>query len=148
MIEITGLDEMRARLKMLDEGIRTQYVLNAVKAGAMVIKEAMVESAPVLDEKTEKSNSLEPGELKRDIKARTRMDKDGFAVSHIGPSKRTGYVARFLEFGHRLTKGKHGHQIGEVRPHPFLRAAFEASEAEAIDVFKATLRDEIAGGLK
>jgi len=146
MIEITGLDEMRARLKMLDEGIRTQYVLNAVKAGAMVIKEAMVESAPVLDEKTEKSNSLEPGELKRDIKARTRMDKDGFAVSHIGPSRKTGYVARFLEYGHRLLKGKN--VIGEVRPHPFLRAAFEASEAEAIDVFKSTLRDEIAGGLK
>lgn len=146
MVEVTGLEEIRANLAKLEEGMRTQYVLNAVKAGAAVIKDAMAEAAPVLDEKSAKSTSLEPGELKRDIRARTRLDKDGFAVSHIGPGKRTGYVARWLEWGHRLLKGKR--EIGEVQPHPFLRAAFEASESGAIDAFKSTLRDEIAGGLK
>jgi HK97 gp10 family phage protein len=159
MIEVTGLDEVRANLAKLEIGLRTEYVLNAVKAGAAVFKDALVEAAPILDEKTAKSTSLEPGELKRDIKARTKLDEDGFAVAVIGPSRRTAYVARFLEFGHRLVKGGYsrveawgnrggGHEVGQVPAHEFLRPAFEASEEEAIEAFKTKLRDEIAGGLK
>jgi HK97 gp10 family phage protein len=159
MIEVTGLEEVRANLARVEQGLRTEYVLNATKAAGAVFQDALVAAAPVLDEKTAKSTSLEPGEVKRDIKARTKMDRDGFAVSRIGPSKRTAYVVWWLEYGHRLVKGGYsrveawgnrggGKVIGQVRAHAFVRDVFEASEAEAVDAFKGTLGQEIAGGLK
>lgn len=137
---------MRERLKALEVRVREEYIVKAVKAGAREIAVAMVEDAPVLDEKTPGSDALEPGELRDDIKARERLDKDGFAVATIGPGRKTAHVARFVEYGHRLVKGKK--EIGQVPAHPFLRPAFERSEAGAIEKFKDTLREEIAGGLK
>lgn len=148
MIEITGLDEMRAKLTDLDEMVRTKFIVTAVKAGAHVIAEAMVEGAPVQALKAPGSDALEPGELRDDIKTRERLDKDGFAVAHIGPGKKTGHVARWVEYGHRIVKGRKGAELGQVPAYPFLRPAFERSEAEAIEKFKSKLREEITGALK
>lgn len=145
-IEITGLEEMRARLNELEMRVREEYIAKAVKAGATVIADAMLEGAPELDEKNSGSDALEPGSLRDDIKVRERMDKDGFAVAIIGPGKKTAHVARFVEYGHRLVKGKK--EIGQVPAHSFLRPAFERSEADAIEKFKEVLREEISGGLK
>lgn len=147
-IEITGLEEMRARLHELAANVREKYVVTAVKDAGHVIAEAMRESAPVQVEKVPGSDALEPGTLRDDIKVRERLDKDGFAVATIGPGKRTGYVARFVEYGHRLVKGKRGQEIGHVAAQPFLRPAFERSAEDAIEKFKETMREEIAGGLK
>ncbi|MGC1783475.1 MAG: HK97-gp10 family putative phage morphogenesis protein [Acidobacteriaceae bacterium] len=145
MIEITGLDAMRAKLNRLEEQVRREFVVKAVKAGANVIRDAMIEDAPVLAAKSAGSNALEPGALRDDIKTRAHVDKDGVAVAHIGPSRKTGYVARFVEYGHREVKDNI--EIGQVPPHSFLRPAFERSEAEAIETFKSTMREEIAGEL-
>lgn len=159
MIEITGLNEMRERLRLLAQNLRRDYIVKAVKAAAQVIADAMQEQAPERAEGPS-GDALPPGAMREDIKVRERVDKDGFATARIGPGKDTAHVARWVEYGHRqvaggvnrvLASGKTrgaGHEIGQVPPHPFLRPAFERSEAKAIERFKEVLRDEIAGGLK
>lgn len=131
----------------------------AVRAGAQVIAEAMISRAPVLDEKTAGSNSLDPGDLKAGVSARTRQI-DGQIVGLAGPKGkqgRIGKVAYNVEYGHRMVVGGksrlnsvgqftgEGKAVGDVPAHPFLRPAFEASAGEAIDAMAVELREELKG---
>lgn len=150
---VTGVTEMQERIRALRAGIREQGVRDGVRAGAAVIRDAMIAAAPVLDEKTANSTSLDPGAMKEDIRSRLRAtDKQGFASSIIGPGAKTAHVAFWVEFGHRLVRGGHskvlasgktqgpGREVGFVPAHPFLRPAFEGSIDDALAAFAAKVR--------
>jgi HK97 gp10 family phage protein len=126
----------------------------AVRAGAAVIQAAMVEDAPVLEEQTAKSSALSPGALRSDIEVLpVHADKDGEYSTLIGPGKSTQHVAEWVEYGHRLVKGGQskvgpdgrtsgiGHEVGRVKPHPFLRPAYERSAADALAAAENAARE-------
>ena len=150
-IQTTGIAEMQQSLQRLSEEVRQKLVLRAVRDGANVIRDAMRESAHVLAEKNPGSDSLQPGQLRADIRVRARVDEDGLARAIIGPDF-YAYVARWVEYGHRLVKGGRssadgkggfrgaGAQIGEVPAYPTLRPAFERSQGEAFDKFKGSMQ--------
>ncbi len=156
-MRVTGVCELKARLLEVRQQMTGPAMRKAVRAGGQVIAVAMEMAAPMLPEKTPGSDSLEPGELKADIKVRMRTE-EGEPVAYIGPGKKTARVARWVEYGHRLvrggqlkvlangrTKGR-GSLVGEVPPHPFLRPAYEATVNEAQSVIAETLRGELAKG--
>lgn len=131
----------------------------AVRAGARVIAEAMISRAPVLDHTTARSTSLDPGDLKAGVSARTRQE-DGQTVGLAGPKGkegRIGKVAYNVEYGHRMVVGGKsklnsvgqfvgdGKVVGDVPPHPFLRPAFEASAGEALDAMALSLGETLRG---
>jgi len=130
------------RAKIAKDGQR-----KAVVAGARVIGAAMTERAPVLDAKTVGSDSLDPGEIKANVKVRTRQI-DGETVALVGPKGKDGQVSKIaynVEYGHRMVVGGksklgpdgvfrgEGSVVGDVPPYPFLRPAFEASAEGAIE---------------
>jgi HK97 gp10 family phage protein len=127
----------------------------AIRAGARVIRDAMEEAAPVLDKKTPGSNALPPGSLKAGMRVFVPQDESPKAAL-IGPAARVEYVARFVEYGHRIVSGgtsrllPNGKTRGNgkvstevVPPHPFLRPAFESSIAGAEAAMKESLSKAI-----
>jgi HK97 gp10 family phage protein len=149
-IELTGMSEMLAKLERLRTELPTTEMRKAVRAGANVIRDAFEEAAPILDRKTAESTSLEPGAVKEGM--RVKMSPPGEEIeAEIGPGAKTEHVVLWLEGGHRNVKGGYnkitatgtrgpGHALeSETPPHPFERAAFEASLADAEEAMKASL---------
>jgi HK97 gp10 family phage protein len=158
-IEFKGVAAMREKLLKLRNSVAGPATEKAVREGAEIIRTAMREAAPVLDEKTANSTALPPGSLKKGI--RIRMKQEGADTqAAIGPSAKVRHVARFVEEGHRLVKGGQskigkggktvgpGEQIGEVQAYPFLRPAFESSIAGAEEAIVNSLNGSIAEALK
>lgn len=157
---VTGNEQLQANVKLLLEALEVKVTRDAVHAAADVIRDEMVLQAPLLDEKTAHSTSLEPGAVKRDIRTRMHaVDKDGVVTAVVGPDY-TSYVCQWLEFGHRLVKGGSsrigptgrlrgaGHEIGEVKPHPFIRRSYENSIRPAMAKFTEIFKAETSEALK
>lgn len=157
-IETTGIAEMKAKMQALRQQVRGPLAQRAVRAGGRVIQAAMIERTPINIEKNTGSNSLDPGAVKSDIKVRfPAKENDHETTALIGPGKKTGHVARWVEYGHRMVHGGQS-KVGpdgkvrgrgivhdeDVPAHPFLRPAYEASVAEAREAEAA----ELAKGLK
>jgi HK97 gp10 family phage protein len=157
-IQTTGIAEMQQKLQRLSDEVREKLVLRAVHDAGDVIRDAMRESAHVLAEKNPGSDSLEPGQLRADIRTRAKLDEDRIARAIVGPVK-YAYVARWVEYGHRLVKGGSskvtatgtrgaGAQIGEVPAYPTLRPAFERSQGEAMDKFRGSMQTYLPEALR
>jgi HK97 gp10 family phage protein len=153
--------QLVANMEAIRERIVTQGARRAVVAGAKVIGEAMIERTPVQVEKTEGSDSLDPGEMKANIKVRSRIT-DGQPSALVGPTGKDGKIAKIaynVEYGHRMVTGG-GSKLGidgkfhgggtvhekDVPPHAFLRPAFEASAAAAIDAVGMQFSEELKAG--
>lgn len=155
--DMAGLDAMKARMARMSEQVSGPIARKAVAAGAHVIEDAMIERTPVNVERNAGSNSLEPGAVKADIKVRfPPRENDLETTATIGPGSKTDHVARWVEYGHRMVSGGQS-KVGpdgrtrgpgtaaaeDVPAYPFLRPAFEASEATAMDAVAATLGTEL-----
>lgn len=153
-LEVKGLKELEQKLQDLGTKAAERAVKRSLKAGAEVIQKAVEEAAPTKDET---GGNLPEGALKSDIEVRIKRDNNNKLEAWVQPGKFTGYVARWVEYGHRLVRGGRsrlnkktgktlgpGKQIGEVKQHPFIRPAFEASAQEAIDKITSTLKSEIS----
>jgi HK97 gp10 family phage protein len=150
----TGFPEMQGELVLLQQAVRTDATRKSVRAGAEVILGAIEERTPLLDSKTAASTALEPGALKQDMHIKfDRTDTLGFMRAWIGPNL-CGNVAYWVEFGHFLVKGGsfslkrgklqgEGHRVGEVKAHPFIRPAYEASERPAFFAFAEELKRQL-----
>jgi HK97 gp10 family phage protein len=144
---IANMDAIRTRIATVGQR-------RAVIAGARVIGAAMEEQAPILDHTTPGSDSLDPGDIKANIKVRTRQ-KDGGVVALVGPHGKDGripQVAYLVEYGHRMVKGgqsklgSDGKFVGggkvsqtDVPAHPFLRPAYESSASAALEAVAISL---------
>lgn len=152
---MSGVVNMQAvldgvRLQMKQKGER-----KAVRAGAQIMLDAMVERTPVQIEKNAGSNALEPGALRAGMKVRM-VQEDGEPLALIGPDDKVDYVARFVEYGHRMVTGGYSkmdadgrtrgsgkvHAI-DVPAHPFIRPAFEASQGAALEEVAVVLGEEL-----
>jgi hypothetical protein len=154
--KVTGFPELQGKARLLREAVRDRIAKDAVKAGAAVILEAMLEGARVAaTAPTPESTAAAVGALRHGIRATSpRVDKLGFVSSLIGAAKRVAYLARWIEYGHRLVKGgksrvglkgkyEPGRQIGVVPAYPFLRPAYERTERASLDAFAETARTEM-----
>jgi HK97 gp10 family phage protein len=153
--------ELIANMELLRNHVVSRGARRAVVAGAKVIGAAMIERTPQQVEKKAGSNSLEPGEVKRGIKVRSRTE-DGEPVALVGPTGKGGSIGRVahaVEYGHRIvTGGKSklgvdGNYYGggkvqekDVPAYPFLRPAYEASSTAAIEAVGAQLGNELKVG--
>lgn len=150
----TGFPEMASELQLMQEAVRNDASRKAVRAGASVILAAMEERTPILDKHTAESTALDPHALKQDLHIKMeRTDQLGFLRAWIGPDLHS-HVAYWVEFGHFLVKGGafsmkrgklqgHGHRVGEVQEHPFLRPAFEASERPALQAYAEEMKRQL-----
>lgn len=161
-IEQTGTAEMRAKMLGMAEHLCGPGAKTVVRAGGNVIREAMVEHAPVLVEKNAGSNALEPGAIKRDIKVRFPARENQLQeTAIIGPGPATSHQSRFVEYGHRMVVGGYSKveadgrvrgpgvvQEKDVRGYPFLRPAYEASISSAKAAMVEAASDELKKAVK
>jgi len=137
-VQIVGLQELGDTVTMFTNKVQKVMIRKAAYAGGDVIKAAIQELAPVLED-TERAGKWvtpkikrTPGYLKKHITRRGQPTSDGgFRVS-IGPSP-TAFYARFIETGTN-------HQPAM----PFIRPGFDASNKKAVDAMVKSLDVQIA----
>lgn len=159
-LQFGGVEEMRGKLKYLRGVFRDDVIRKASRAGAKVIQEEMITRAPLLDHKSPRSTAQDPGTLKKSIRTLVRKPQDGVGEAIIGPL-RDSFLARWVEYGHRLVKGGYsrmhksgrgyrgpGRQVGFVPAHPFLRPAFEASRRRALEKVAEVAAEKLGSAAK
>lgn len=165
-VTITGLEQAMEALRTLEPDQQDAAITSALRAGGSIIRDAIVEAAPVReDEYNPKSTALYPGVLKDDIKMTTKVQR-GFGVAFIGPGKLSSHVARWIEYGYRLIEGGYsravkdkagnktglfrgpGSEIKFVDPKPFIRPSFEAVKDEAQTAAQNKLLTEVIKRVK
>ncbi len=141
-LEVTfeGMPQFNAGMAELSGPVSDAVARRAMRAGGRVMQAAISEAAPmrpVLPSGT----ALPPGALKADIELHVSKERDGSFSAYIEPGKYTRHVAAWVEYGHRLVAGGRlfnfrkrgkGQITGEVPAHPFIRSAYEATEAAAL----------------
>lgn len=152
-VRIEGLQELDAKLTELGTKAATRIIRKGLNAGGEVIQAAVQERAPVRPD-LPSGDALPVGALAQDIQLRFGRDDEGLPAAIVGPGKYTSHAANWVEYGHRLVKGGyssvkrgklqgHGHQIGTVPAHPFIRPGYEASAPEAVEVAVKTMTEEV-----
>jgi HK97 gp10 family phage protein len=150
-IDIKGLAELKATFDSLAKKDADRCVAKALMAGAEIEQAAIVERAVF----TTTGGLLPEGALANDIEITRHRSKDGNSYITVGPGAYTSFVARLVEYGHRLvcggksrllangkTRGP-GSQVGTVAAHSFIRTGFEASQQAVADAIATTLTTEI-----
>jgi HK97 gp10 family phage protein len=158
-IRVTGLSELRQRLRGLDEVAQSQVMLQASKAAMQPMADAAKEDYPRSGGEEERArlghlaDTIQVFNLGKDSEYAPTGEGAAVAVSY----DRKHYYGHFIEYGHRVvhggysrintegkvTRGK-GTETGFVPPNPVFRRAFEAHKDEAIEIFASELRERIA----
>lgn len=142
-VQVQGLAEVDAKLHKLANKLADRSLRKAVEAGLVVMADAVRDRTP---EKT--------GLLKSSVGGRVATSqKQGALVGVVGFGNE-GYVARLVEFGHRVrAKAKNGKSkksgavVGHVPAHPFMRPAFDESKDAAVEAFTETIKSEVESGI-
>lgn len=144
------LAELQRRLEHVATDARIAAERKALRKVGKVIKDAVVERAPVRPD-VPAGNALPSGALAADIHARVHIrDGDGVSDVVIAPGKKTQHVALWLERGHALVRGKKSRSgkgqrtIGTVAAKPFLRPAAESSKDQAVETFVSSMSADLA----
>jgi HK97 gp10 family phage protein len=146
-IKIEGLKELDQRRTELGTVEARRVVRDALRQGGEVFRSAVADGVPSKwPARSAQTTALPLGALKNDIQLHIGLNGEGLPAAIIKPGKWTAHVARFLEYGHRLVKGGNsrmvrdgyhrgpGTQLGDVPETPFIRPAYEAMRATAVDV--------------
>ncbi len=148
-VNITGLEDLQRKLEEIAHNVAKRGVRQALRAGALPVREAMAAGAP-----------KESGFLSEDIDIRTRMEKDELAgEAFIGPNSKavypTGEAARELarKLGQRFVQGAARTaalvarflEFGTTRmaKRPFMTQAWETSKQSALDAIIQKLKDNL-----
>jgi hypothetical protein len=147
-LEITfeGLAQFNAMMTELAGPTAESVARRAMRAGGRVIQAAITEAAPERPD-LPSGTALPPGALKSDIELHVAKEQDGSISAYVEPGRLTMAAARWTEYGHELVlggrKGKGGISKGHVPAHPFIRPAFDSSEAAAQAAIEETIAEEI-----
>lgn len=150
-VEITtqGFPELERTLEEMGHSLGEQICRKSLRAGGQLIKAAIAANAPVRPD-LPAGTALPPGALQSDVQVTVSKDKnlpDSFSA-WIEPGKETIHVARWVEWGHRLVRGKSRkgssvNVIGDVPAHPYIRPAFDANEELAFEAVAETVATEV-----
>lgn len=162
-LEITfeGMPEFSNMMQELAGPAAERIARHAVRAGGRVVQAAITEAAPVRPD-LPSGTALPPGALKNDIEVHVAKERDGSISAYIEPGKLTRRAAIWTEYGHRQVSGgtssKGGGILGQgyrgpgkdtgkdVQAHPFIRPAWDASEAAAQDAIAMDIAASFAKG--
>ncbi|MCL6443925.1 MAG: HK97 gp10 family phage protein [Alicyclobacillus sp.] len=131
-MRVTGMDELMARLREM--GADVNKVQNkALRAGAKPIAEAIAANVNVSDR-----NEVH---IRDDIVIGRPKEDAGRRYIEIGPSKKTAWRAKFLEFGHAVVKN--GRIVGHAPPYPFMKPGLEQSKDKALAEAKRVIKEAL-----
>lgn len=134
LVKVTGIEEVCAMLTAAPKGVVRLAYGKALAAAAVPIVEALEAHTPE-----------ETGALKAAIVSDIALDAEGKGGTlSVGFSGKQGHVANFVEYGHRMIGHKPKKKdLGEVKPHPFMRPAANDSADEAIEAFAGSVEQSL-----
>lgn len=123
--DVTGFDDLAKRLQQM--GRKGNTALNqALRAGAEPIADAMRENVNV--------SSRNEVHVRDDITiGRVQTNQDGIKSISIGPSAKTGWRAKFLEFG-----------TSKMTAKPFIQPAIDEERGEAFKEMADVMRGALS----
>ncbi len=144
-------DEIRATFQsLLGENHRKMQRKALKKVGGLMVN-AIKRRAP--SQAGEYAGGvLKPGELAASIKQHVHVPTDEQVLAGkpsgvvVAPAGRVYGIATAIEYGHANVRGKkRGPQTrhGSTPAHPFIRPAFDATRAEAEELYEASLVEDI-----
>lgn len=122
-MEVEGLDSLMNRIEDMGKA-GTRVANSALKNGAEHVAKAMSDLVQV--------SSIDEKHIKDDIKVSNVKTKDGVKYVEVGPSKKTNWRAKFLEFGTSKMPAK-----------PFMGPAYESKKNEAKEIIKQEIRNAL-----
>lgn len=168
-IEVNGLDQLLKDLKAFPAAVQKRVLKGAAATGASVIRKEAVLRAPVSTGKVEEGHPP-PGTLKKAI-YQVRMTQEctatrevfkvgvrrGKRVNKAGKNLNEGkdaFYASWVEYGHfarvphEMTKSAKaaGRMLGVAKwvpPHPFMRPAIAAKQADALRAMQEYIRNQM-----
>ncbi len=162
-VKIEGMEEILKKLNKLPEKIMENVMTSAIRAGAKSIVTEAKRNVPSQYGELKESIGIKKA-------SKPKVYRKTLKIFKISPMKKTitkkgirgevdGWYARFLEFGtyahldHPMKKqrtGKLGKKRaaivakgGGIRPHPFMRIAYEKEGMNAIKVIREYMKKRI-----
>lgn len=142
MISITfDFSKLSAKLDQVRQAAE-QSTRPAAQAGAQVLYDEVRQRAPVSSKAHStkgKKQTYQPGNLRAAIYQAYMQKESGDKSSkyRISWNKREAFYARFVEFG-----------TSKMAARPFLRPAYDAARAQALQAVKQRMQQEVAKALK
>ena len=124
-IELTGIDELLNQLRRKLQNASSRVENKALQAAGEPLAEAM-------RQKVNRSGYKYAHHIKDNIRVSRVQRREGVKYVLIGPNRKTGWRAHFLEFGTSKMSAK-----------PFVEPAFHEKKGEALQI----LADEMRRGL-
>lgn len=125
-IELTGVDQLLNQLRQKLQNASTRVENRALQAAGEPMAEAM-------REKVNRSGYAYSYHIKDNIRVSRIQRRDGVKYVLVGPTRKTGWRAHFLEFG-----------TSKMSAQPFVENSFHEKKGEALQ----TLADEMRKGLQ
>ncbi|MGG1534513.1 HK97-gp10 family putative phage morphogenesis protein [Brevibacillus agri] len=125
-IELTGVDQLLNQLRRKLQNASARVENKALQAAGEPMAEAM-------REKVNRSGYRYAYHIKDNIRVSRVQRRDGVKYVLIGPAKKTGWRAHFLEYG-----------TSRMAPAPFVEPSFHEKKGEALNI----LADEMRKGLQ
>lgn len=148
IITVVGVEDVQRMLSDAPKTIVASGFLKALSAGANVFADELELKTPV--KKADTGGLLDKGVLRESIAIDVELDsqfRGGSADVHFG---KNGFIANFVEFGHRMIGHKSGGKkvLGSVEatsvpPYPFVRPAFDAGANRAIEAFTNSIIETV-----
>jgi|ERR1035441_529188 hypothetical protein len=159
-IEVSGIEEACAMLTAAPTLLAKNTFARALSAAAVPVAAGLFEASPIMKDGSVYHNPP-PGALKAKVMTDVEIDaqgRGGFAQIGFG---RLGYVARLVEWGHRMVtrsvfaankkSGKMNAYYGpERRPvpaHPFMRGVAVSTGEAAIAAFADSAAESLKAGV-
>jgi HK97 gp10 family phage protein len=135
-VDVKGLPELKRKLEAAGPQLAARMMRAGLSKGIEIIAQAVLANTP-----------YRTGELQQNLVVAVDVAPSGTSgVARVGFGKQ-GYIARFLEYGHRkvVRKGESQEVVGFVPANPFMRRAYESSKEQAreavIEAIRAELKD-------
>mgnify|MGYP000865842902 CR=1 FL=1 len=150
-IHIKGMKELGEALRSLEPKLRNNVMRAALRQGANVVKEAVLQNVPTAPANTENARLYGgyEGALRDSVRVGSRVKRDGKVTAYVRAGGKKGtrdtYYAHMVEYGTKAHKiGKLGRMLfingrwvyapvshPGARPHPFMRPAADSTATTA-----------------
>lgn len=147
-VKVTGFKELERDLLALADGEQADKIQRkALRAAANVILPAMLAATPVRTDNVDgRGTSLPLGTLKKSVRARVSVPKNGNAAKAVVDFGKYSHVANFVDGGHINPTAKRG--LKHTPGTGFVRKVQDVTRDRANAAYLLTLQTEIDKALK